>query len=164
MPCVLQVSATGEPTSRKGRSFQQWSGHRLGRQPQAWDPPALHLPQAGVPQVRQAVQLPAPGGQDGKLVYPVPGNQGDNEVRTNRLPYLHKVSETSPSDLGCGQGRVQPHFRPVPSALLLLGGGWGVGVVVLGQGPLRLDLTSVVFVEWMNGYYEYDSIHNLMLW
>lgn len=165
-PCVLQVSAAWEAVSHRGRSCWQRAARCLGWQRKSWSPPALHLPQAGVPQVCKAVQLPAPGGQDGKLVYPVPGNQGDNEVGTNRLPYLHKVSETSP--LWLMQGRGWPHIRLVPLPWLSLGGS-----VVPGQGPLGVGLVQelalslahsrLLFVDRVNERYGCGSIDNIML-
>ena len=142
-PCVLQVSAAWETVSLKGRAFWQRSGQCLGRQRQSRSPPALHLPQAGVPQVCKAVQLSAPGGQNGKPVYPVPGYQGDNEVGTNRLSYLHQVSETSSSGSGFRQGGDQPHIWLVPSLWLRLGESvmpdhgptWGWIGPAAGTGP-----------------------------
>ena len=120
-PCVLQVSAAGEVVSLKRKRSSQRSGQRLTGQRQPRRPPALHLPQAGVPQVCKAVQLPAPGGQDGKPVYPLPGNQGDDEVGTNRLPYLHQVSETSLLWLGFRQPGDQPDIWLAPAPRLPLG-------------------------------------------
>lgn len=114
-PCVLQVSAAGEVVSLKRKSSAQRSGRRLTGQRQPRRPPALHLPQAGVPQVRKAVQLPTPSGQDGKPVHPLPGNQRDDEAGTNRLPYLHQVSETGPLWLGFRQPGDQPDIWLEPS-------------------------------------------------
>lgn len=162
-PCVLQVSAAWEAVSLKGRAFWERSGRCLGRQRPSRSPPALHLPQAGVPQVCKAVQLPAPGGQDGKPVYPVPGYQGDNEVGTNRLSYLHKVSETSSS------GRVET--SPTSGWSRLSDCAWEnlwcqitapLGVGLAQQLALGLAHSRLLFVEWINECYGCDSIRNIM--
>uniref|UniRef100_A0A5F9DG86 Tubulin tyrosine ligase like 11 n=1 Tax=Oryctolagus cuniculus TaxID=9986 RepID=A0A5F9DG86_RABIT len=93
-PTCFQVPASS--ISQEGRACGQRADGRPRQQQQPRSPPAFHLPQAGVPQVREAVQLPAPGGQDGELVHPLPRDQGHDEAGTHRLPDLHQVSESSP--------------------------------------------------------------------
>ena len=166
--CLLQVSVAGEAVSLKRKSSTQRSGQCLTGQRQPRRPPALHLPQAGVPQVHKAVQLPAPGGQDGKPVYPLPGDQGDDEVGTNRLPYLHQVSKTSPLWLGFRQPGDQPDIWLAPFSLTAPGricdarlGPAGLGLAQ--QLALGLAYSTLLFTERINECYRCDSIHNLVL-
>lgn len=97
---------------------------------------ALAVPQAGVPQVRQAVQLPAPGGQGGRALHPLPGRQGHHQAGANGIPHLHKVSAVlhlSVQPLGCLQPGatvlLQSRFissfhAPGTPMSLWLGGSW----------------------------------------
>lgn len=58
---------------------------------------ALPVPQAGLPQVRQAVQLPAAAGQGGCTLHPISWGQRDNEVGANGFPDVYKVSKVKVS-------------------------------------------------------------------
>lgn len=53
---------------------------------------AVAVSQAGLPKVRQAVQLPAAGGAHRRALHPLPGRQGQHAPGPHRLPHLHQVT------------------------------------------------------------------------
>lgn len=56
-----------------------------------WRRSALAVSEAGLPQVRQAVQLPAAGGADRSALHTLPRGQGQHASRPYSLPNLHQV-------------------------------------------------------------------------
>lgn len=147
-PCVLQVPATS--SGQQGGACVGQADMRPGRrrQQQPRGPAALHLPQAGVPQVCEAVQLPAPGGPYGKPVHPLPGDEGHNEARAHCLPNLHQVSETKLPGVRVVVGRVGsvPHLAAQISSTTL------GKTQVPGQHPERLTqgLERRTLVCWVD--------------
>lgn len=56
-----------------------------------WRRSALAVSEAGLPQVRQAVQLPAAGGADRSAFHTIPRGQGQHAPGPDGLPNLHQV-------------------------------------------------------------------------
>lgn len=56
-----------------------------------WRHSALAVSEAGLPQVRQAVQLPAAGGADRSTLHTLPRGQGQHAPGSDGLPNIHQV-------------------------------------------------------------------------
>uniref|UniRef100_A0A8C5BG04 Tubulin tyrosine ligase-like family, member 11 n=1 Tax=Gadus morhua TaxID=8049 RepID=A0A8C5BG04_GADMO len=90
------------PPSSRGR-WRGPTGH--GHNDEGWPPgqgpgggaggrPAHAVPEAGLPQVHQAVPVPVPGGPHRHAFPALPGHQGQHAAGPHRLPHLHQVLQT----------------------------------------------------------------------